>query len=407
MKIIILTQYFPPEVGAPQNRLYEIVVRLKKRGVDIEVLTAMPNYPKMQIDEAYKGKWYVKDSMDGMTVHRAWIYVSKSKGIIARLLNYFSFVFTSIWIGLFKLRKADYVFCESPPLFLGISARILRRTKNARLIFNVSDLWPESAEKLGLITNRFLLNITTKLEESLYEASTLITGQTQGIVSNIKSRFPSKQVYWLPNGVDMAFYNEGKIESNWRSENGFVSDDFLVLYAGIIGHAQALELVLKAADLTKSQPSIKWILLGSGPEKEKLLGMKSQMKLNNVFFYEPLPKVKMPLVWKAVDVSLVPLRRIDLFKGALPSKIFEAMAMKKPVLLGVEGEAKELFIDEGKAGLAFIPDDAADLAEKALYLIKNRSEAVQFGENGCKYVQEKFNRDVIAENLYQTLTSLK
>src|ERR1700719_1032823 len=147
MKLIILTQYFPPEVGAPQNRLYEIAVRLKQKDVDIEVLTAMPNYPKMEIHEGYKGKWYVKENMDGMTVHRSWIWVSKSKGIFSRLMNYFSFVFSSIWIGSFKLRKADYLLCESPPLFLGLSALVLKWITGAKLIFNVSDLWPETAEK--------------------------------------------------------------------------------------------------------------------------------------------------------------------------------------------------------------------------------------------------------------------
>jgi len=403
MKLIILTQYFPPEVGAPQNRLYEIAVRLKQHGIDIEVLTAMPNYPKMEIHEGYKGKWYVNEMMGGMTVHRAWIWVSKSKGIISRLMNYFSFVFSSMWIGLFKLGKADYLLCESPPLFLGLSALVLKRAKHAKLIFNVSDLWPETAEKLGLINNKFLLATTKKLEEHLYASSAFVTGQTQGIVKNIKDRFPNKLVYWLPNGVDMSFYKEEDIVSEWRKENGFTPNDFLILYAGIIGHAQGLEVVLKAAENTKDQP-IKWILLGSGPEKEKLLGMKEQMKLDNVFFFDPLPKSKMPDVWKSVDVSLVPLRRIDLFKGAIPSKIFESVAMKKTLLLGVEGEAKELFIDEGKAGLAFIPDDGVDLANKALYLLNNKAEMEAMGASGRNYVSVKFNRNTIAADFFKVLT---
>lgn len=402
MKLIILTQYFPPEVGAPQNRLYEIAVRLKQRGVDIEVLTAMPNYPKMEIHDGYRGKWYVKEDMNGMTIHRAWIWVSKNKGIVSRLMNYFSFVFSSMWIGFFKLNKADYLLCESPPLFLGISALVLKRSKKAKLIFNVSDLWPETAEKLGLITNKRILSITTKLEEYLYAKSALISGQTQGIVNNIKQRFPDKIVYWLPNGVDMNFYKEADIKSNWREEKGFKPDDLLVLYAGIIGHAQGLEVVLKAAEQTKELP-IKWILLGSGPEKEQLLAMKGKMKLDNVFFFEPLPKNSMPAVWKAVNVSLVPLRRIDLFKGAIPSKIFESVAMKKPLLLGVEGEAKELFIDEGKAGLAFTPDDGVDLAQKAIYLLNNKTEAWAMGNIGSGYVKVKFNRDAIAADFYKLL----
>jgi glycosyltransferase involved in cell wall biosynthesis len=405
MRLIILTQYFPPEVGAPQNRLYEIAVRLKQKGVDIEVLTAMPNYPQMEIHAAYKGKWYVKENMDGMTVHRSWIWVSKGKGMFSRLMNYFSFVFTSMWIGCFKLKKADYLLCESPPLFLGLSALVLKRAKHAKMIFNVADLWPEMAEQLGLITNRFLLNITKRLEEHLYSKSALITSTTKAFIKDIQNRFPSKSYYWLPNGVDIGFYDEQNISATWREKSGFGKDDFIVLYAGIIGHAQGLELVLKAAKNTNAHP-IKWILLGSGPEKEKLLKMREGMKLTNVVFLDPVLKAEMPGIWKSVDVSLVPLKRIDVFKGTIPSKVFESMAMKKPLLLGVEGEAKELFIDEGKAGLAFIPEDSVDLANKALYLYQNKDEAAKFGENGRNYVNAKFNRNTIAQDFYALLSEM-
>ncbi len=407
MKLIILTQYFPPEVGAPQNRLYEMAVRLQKMGVEIEILTAMPNYPSMEIHKEYKGKWYVKETMDGMTLHRAWIWVGKSKSILPRLLNYFSFVFSSLWIGTFKLSKTDYLLCESPPLFLGISGVLLKKFKKAKLIFNVSDLWPESAEKLGLITNKFLLKNTTRLEEYLYRSSAIITGQTQGIVKNIKDRFPDKPVYWLPNGVDLLYYDPDKITSQWREQNGFSKDDFIILYAGIIGHAQALETIIEAAELTKNNQSIKWILLGSGPVKEKLVAMQQEKQLMNVYFYPPVPKSSMPQVLKDINVSLVPLKNIELFKGALPSKIFEALAMKKPLLLGVEGEAKDLFIEQGKAGLAFKPEDAEDLVKNAIHLYNNKSEIAQLGENGRNYVEANFNRDTIAEKFYKFLNGEK
>src|SRR3954466_13235925 len=133
MKILILTQYFPPEVGAPQNRLFELAVRLQKKGAEVNVLTAMPNYPQMQVHPAYKGKFYHYEEMNGLKVYRSWIYVSRSKGIFKRLLNYFSFVKSSFWIGLFKLGKFDYILCESPPLFLGITAYLLKKIKGAKL----------------------------------------------------------------------------------------------------------------------------------------------------------------------------------------------------------------------------------------------------------------------------------
>ncbi len=404
MKLLILTQYFPPEVGAPQNRLYELAVRLQKKGADVTVLTAMPNYPQMEIHEDYKGKFYTYEEMNGLKVHRSWIYVSKSKGIIKRLFNYFSFVKTSAWVGMFKLGKFDYILCESPPLFLGMSAYFLKLVKGAKLIFNVSDLWPESAEKLGIVTNRFFLWNATKLEEFLYKKAYIVSGQTQGICKNIQTRFPDKKVYWLPNGVDLSYYNANETQDDWRKKNDFNSDDFLLLYAGIIGHAQGLEVILNAAAKLKEFKNIKFILLGSGPEKEKLQQMKGDMELESVLFFDAVTKKEMPAIVSAVDVAVIPLKKLDLFKGAIPSKIFENLAMKKPILLGVEGEAKELFIEDGKCGLAFIPEDSEDLKNKTIELFTNRASLKQLGENGFKYVEQKFTRDKIAEEFWQYIS---
>ena len=256
MKLLILTQYFPPEVGAPQNRLFELAIRFQKKGVDMSVLTAMPNYPQMLIHKKYKNKLYHYEEMNGIKVYRSWIFISSRKGIIFRLLNYFSFVFSSAIIGLIKLNKFDYVLCESPPLFLGITGYFLSKIKRAKLIFNVSDLWPESAEKLGLVTNNFFLKSATFLEEFLYKKSYLITGQTQGIVKNISTRFPDKKVYWLPNGVDLDYYNAENTSTNWRKKNNFHDNDFIVLYAGILGYAQGLEVIITASLKTKAFTNI-------------------------------------------------------------------------------------------------------------------------------------------------------
>jgi glycosyltransferase involved in cell wall biosynthesis len=405
MKLLILTQYFPPEVGAPQNRLYELAVRLQQKGIDVSVLTAMPNYPQMKVYKGYTGKFYMRESMSGLQVHRSWIYTTTSKRILKRLLNYFSFVFTSFFVGWFKLGKFDYILCESPPLFLGKTAYALKKLKGAKLLFNVSDLWPESAERLGLVTNSFFLKSATKLEEFLYRQSDLISGQTQGIVKNISLRFPDKKVYWLPNGVDLTYYKADAVQSNWREQNKFSDDDFILLYAGIIGHAQGLEVILHAAAQLKATRNIKFVLVGSGPEKEWLQELKKGANVHNVYFFDAVGKAEMPAIIAASTVSVVPLKRLDLFKGAIPSKIFENLAMKKPILLGVEGEAKDLFITAGNAGLAFIPEDAADLAEKTMQLYNNRVLVQQLGENGYRYVEEKFTRDKIATEFYNWITT--
>lgn len=404
MKILLLTQYFPPEVGAPQNRLFELAIRLQKKGAQVDVLTAMPNYPAMEIHPEFKGKIYVKDEMQGLKVFRSWIYVSKSKSIPIRLLNYFSFVFSSLFFGLFIKGKYDFLMVESPPLFLGITARILSIQKRAKLIFNVSDLWPESAEKLGLVTNKRFLKWATILEEYLYRKSSLITGQTQGIVKNIKTRFPQKEVYWLKNGVDMNFFDAESLKnSNWRSENNYAANLQLFLYAGILGHAQKLETILEAASLLKDHKNIRFIMMGSGPEKDFLLSEKDRLALTNVDFIGVQPKAKMPEIVAAVNATVIPLRKLDLFLGAIPSKIFENLSMKKPILLGVDGEARELFIEEGKAGLFFEPENAQALADAVLKIASNDSLQNEFGENGFRYVAENFERDKLASDFYAFL----
>ena len=406
MKILILTQYYPPEIGAPQNRLHELAVRLKAKGSEIEVLTALPNYPKMEIHEKYKRGENRVEYIDDIKVIRSWIYVSKSKSIISRLLNYFSFVWSSYWRGR-KLGNYDYILVESPPLFLGYSAMALSRKLNAKLIFNVSDLWPESAEKLGIVTNKRLLRLAYKLEKKCYLNASIITGQTQGIVDDIKARFSQKTVFWLPNGVDLSFYNPAKVsQSDFRQNKGFKTDDLIFFYGGILGHAQGLELILETANALKKYEDIHFVIQGSGPEKEKLIDLKKRYELKNMHFFEPVDKDKMPEVLSAIDIAMVPLKKLDLFKGAIPSKIFEALAMEKPLLLGVEGEAKHHFIDKAQAGLFYIPEDIENLKEQIIYFRNNREEVKIMGKRGRKYVSDFFNRNKIAEDLYNQLQNM-
>lgn len=407
MKLLIITQYFPPEIGAPQNRLYELAVRLQTKGVEITVLTAMPNYPQMVIHKEYEGKKYHYEEMNGMPVHRSSIYVTKSKSIVKRLRNYFSFVWSSYWVGRKKLDyQYDLVLCESPPLFLGMSARRLAKKKKAKLIFNVSDLWPESAEKMGIVTNKLFLKAATILEEQLYKKSALITGQTQGIVDNIERRFPNKEVFWLPNGVDLEYYNKSNFNGEqWRTDNGFIEDDVLFFYGGILGHAQGLEVIIKAAK-TITNSNAKFIFMGSGPEKDQLEKATAEHNLKSIYFFEPVTKAIMPTILKAIDVAVIPLRKLDLFKGAIPSKTFEALAMEVPIILGVDGEARNLFIKEGNCGLYFEPENENELSSCIHQLITNSDLRKELGANGRKFAQLKFNRDSIAADFKQKLDSL-
>jgi glycosyltransferase involved in cell wall biosynthesis len=408
MRVIFLTQYFPPETGAPQNRLFATAKALHKRGARVTVLTAMPNYPDNRVQEGYRGRLHMRESLDGLTVHRAWIFVAAGRSIGARLLNYFSFVFSSLLVGLLKLKRSDVLLVESPPLFLGITAMLLARAKRAKLVFNVSDLWPESAVQLGLVTNRTLIAWSSALERRCYRRAALITGQTQGIVANIGARCPGKKVLWVPNGVDFTAITEAEqaTGTDMRARTGIGANDLVLAYAGIIGHAQGLEVILRAAALLRDRRDIHFLLIGDGPEKAKLQQLKSALGDVNVRFVDRMPRAELLALMRSIDAVVVPLRRNDLFRGAIPSKIFEALALRKPVLLGVEGEAKSLFIEQGGGGLAFEPENEHALADAVLKYHADRTLLATHGAAGERYVREHFDRERINERLWQAMNDL-
>jgi glycosyltransferase involved in cell wall biosynthesis len=263
--------------------------------------------------------------------------------------------------------------------------------------------------QLGLVTNRAVIGISTWLEELCYRRSALITGQTKGIVADIERRCPNRQVLWLPNGVDLAAISEAEDSGDpqeARSRLGIAPGDLVITYAGIIGHAQGLEVVLHAASLLKHRNDIHFLLIGDGPEKAMLQRMKSELAVDTVRFVDRMPRAELLALLRATDAVVVPLRRNDLFKGAIPSKIFEALALSKPLLLGVEGEAKELFIDEGQAGLAFKPEDAQDLALCVEQYSADRAQLERMGASGARYVRERFDREVISGHLWTALQEL-
>lgn len=397
-RIIILTQYYPPETGAPQNRLHSLARFLQKKEIEVQVVTALPNYPRNEIFDSYKGKFNVNEVIDGIAVTRTWIYTSASRGVVSRLLNYFSFVITSFF-RLLTLRRADYIICESPPLFLGITAVLISKIKRSKLIFNVSDLWPESAEKLNIISSRLLLRIAYALEGWLYRHAFMVSGQTKGIVRNIESRFPKVTVVWVPNGVDFDFFDREHSGMKWREDLGISSNDFVVLYAGIIGHAQGLEVILQAAHIVKDS-LIHFLIVGDGPEKSKLEKLKRDLGVPHVHFLPNLEKKLVPSLINTCNAYVVPLKKLDLFKGAIPSKLFEPLSMRKPILLGVDGEARELFIDDGRAGLYFEPENPSALAEQVMALYNNKEAGERLGKQGHDYVRLNFDRAHIYERFF-------
>jgi glycosyltransferase involved in cell wall biosynthesis len=404
MKILLLTQYYMPETGAPQNRLQSLATNLRRLGAQVEVLTALPNYPKGEIFPEYRGRLIVNEDRDGIAVHRTWLWPSRSSRILPRMCCYLTFAVTSLLYGIFRLGSFDVIFCESPPLFLGPTAVVLKWMKQSRLVFNVADLWPESAVQLGVVSGGWMLRMAYWLEGFLYRRSDLVTGQTKGIVHDIELRYPGVVTHWLPNGIDVEMFKVDQAGAEqWRRQQGFRSDDFIVMYAGVIGIAQGLEVILQAADRCKSHPGIKFVMIGDGPERERLTTLATNLGLTNFYYFGVQSREQMPAIVGACDAYVVPLKNIPLFAGTIPSKVFEPMILAKPILLGVSGEAKDLFIDQAKGGIAVEPENADELAAAILQLVSNSHDARQFGINGRKFVLENFNRADIAARFWQQL----
>ena len=398
MKLLFLTQYYPPETGAPQNRLHSLALNLIKVGFEVEVLTAMPNYPKMEIFPEYQGIKEMEETIDGVRVVRSSIYVTKDKGVTKRLMSYFSFVWTSMR-SFKRLSDADYVLCESPPLFLGISALYLARKLKAKMIFNVSDLWPESAEELDIVSNKFFLGLAYKLEAYLYKKSFLVTGQTQGIVADINKRFPMVTTMWVPNGIDKDVYSFSDIETDWLEEHG-IHGKRLYIYAGIIGHAQGLDVIVKAKQwLMNHEPEIasglEFVIIGDGPEKTRIEELDKELE-TKIVFIPNTPKQKVMRMIKNASGYIVPLKKLNLFLGAIPSKIFDPLALGIPVILGVDGEARNIFIKQGKGGLYYEPENHEAMANAIIQLEKDKELAKKLGQQGKEYVEQNFDRKNIA-----------
>jgi glycosyltransferase involved in cell wall biosynthesis len=398
MRILILSQYYPPEVGAPQNRLSGLAQYLMRSGHSVTIITALPNYPKGEIFEEYRGHVMVEEQDENIRIIRTWIYATKHKDFMRRLMNYFSFVFSSLLGGMWKIGRQDVLIVESPPLFLGLSGLLLSWWKGAKLVSNISDLWPESAVAMGVLRNKALIALAEWLEALLYRRSHLITGQTQGIVSNIQSRLPEKRIALITNGANVDLF----VPSSQLKQGGLLRKEFglegkfVIGYAGLHGLAQGLETVLQAAQLLSGYQDVSFIFFGDGPEKERLIQMAHQARLANVHFYPPQPALRMPEIIASFDIAIVPLKRLDLFKGALPSKLFEAMAAEIPVIVSIDGEARAL-VDKAQAGMCIEPENPQAMADAILRLYKEPNFRRTLAQNGRKYVIERYDRHQIAK----------
>jgi putative colanic acid biosynthesis glycosyltransferase WcaI len=391
MKFLILTQYFPPEAGAAQIRLWALAKELRRRDHDVRVVTAMPNYPRGEVFPAYRRRWRMRETIDGIAITRTWIYAA-SRGTLARLANYWSFALTSTFACLREPRP-HYIFVESPPLFLGVTGVVVSWLRGVPLIFNVSDLWPESARALGVIRNRLLLWLADRLEVFLYRKSYRVSGQTEGIRNHVLRFVPADRFLILYNGVDTTEFrriNDARLPWLEPSEKGFV-------FAGVFGHAQDLDTVLAAANALRDRPDIVFLLVGDGPTRASVMSRAREAGLGTVRFVEPQPVGAMPAIFSAARASLAPLRKTELFRGARPSKIFASMACETPVIFSGEGETARL-LEEHRCGIVVPPESPQELAAAVLRLADDPAHARDLGVRGRALVERQFTWGAIVED---------
>lgn len=404
MHILFLSHYYPPEVNAPATRTSEHCRHWVEKGHKVTVVTCVPNHPQGKIYPGFKNKLYQREKVDGVDVIRLWTFITANEGFVKRTANYVLYMIAVIFALPF-LPKADLVVSTSPQFFCGLSGFFYSFFKRARWILEIRDLWPESIIAVGAIKNKRIIGVLEWLERFAYRRSHKIVCVTDAFKTYIISKGINPQkINVIKNGVDLELFSDYEGKNN-LSEQYDLEGKFVASYVGTHGMAHHLETILEAAEILKDRPDIVFIMVGDGAERGRLLSLKNDMNLNNVLMIGQMPKERMPEVWDCSDVSLVLLKKSDLFKTVIPSKIFESMAMRKPIILGVEGEVKEI-IEEADCGVCIEPENSQQLSEALLLLADNPEIKKEKGVIGNNYVKQNFDRKVLAYRYLDTMEEI-
>ncbi len=407
MRILYLSQYFPPEVGATQSRAIEMASNLVKLGHTVTVITEMPNHPQGITHPDYRGKFFLREWLDGIEVIRIWVYTSPKKTFATRMLFYLSYAVTATLAGIFSTRAGyDLIYASSPPLFVGGAGMLLSIFKRIPMVFEIRDLWPESAIELGELNNPTAIKLSTLFEESCYHRARKIITVTAGIRRKLVDRgFNAEKIHLIPNGANTKLFTYRDSGRREVRNQLALNSEFLILYAGIFGIAQGLETLVEAAKRLRSEQNIKFLLVGEGPTKTEITDLVHQYQLSNVILHPQVPRSDIPDYFSAADISIIPLRKIELFKGALPSKMFDSWACECPVLLCVDGEAREI-LEAANGGYYIQPEDAEVLAVAVARLYHDQSRLSEFGINGRRFTEQHYSREALAMKLTALLQSV-
>lgn len=397
MRILFLSTYFDPDTASTGTLMTLIAEELSKQGHDITVITSMPHYEHNRITTDYRNRLYVREKHGNIDVIRLYLYVPSEKSrILGRLMNYLSFNFLSLMCGL-MLPKHDLLMVPSPPLTNGITGWLLSRLKGMPFIYNVQDIYPDVAVRLGILKNARLIRMFEVMEKFVYEKSAVVAVISPSFYRNLINKgTPENKVTVIPNFVNVNFANIPGRCNSFSAKHG-LDDKFVVLFAGNIGLSQGLESVLETAFLLKEYPDICLLIVGNGATKPILENQTKEMGLNNVMFLPFQQAETVPEMYATADVGLVPLRK-GLTNDSIPSKLWTIMGAGKAVVAAVDKESDTYaVIQEAGSGLCVPPEEPHAMSEAILTLYHNRSMAQSMGKRGYELVMEHYTPKHVAQ----------
>lgn len=407
MNILILTQFYPPEIGATQTRMHHFATRLSQKGHNVTVISEIPNHPKGIIPPEYRGKLFAKTKEDTINVIRLWVYTTPNKTPKKRLLFYGTYMANSIIAAaLLTRQRYDVVFATSPPLPAAVAGYVISKLKRCPFVLDIRDLWPSVAVEIGELKGNKMISVANRIEGFLYKRASAITCTTQRFVNHIVSKGATKsKVFHLPNGTVPEFFNPDLSDTTIRQRLA-IQQDFVIGFCGNHGLAQSMENTMETAKLLRNHKDIKFLFVGEGPVKTAIQQYALSNKLDNVIFHPEVPINKISNYINSCNLMLVTLRKADLFSSFIPSKMFDYMACCKPIILTVDGEAREI-MEEAGGGIYVEADDPLALSKAILQLKASPPEHLkEMGENGMAYVLSNYLRDTQSDHLESILTGV-
>ena len=399
MRILFLTDNFPPEVNAPASRTFDHCKEWAKAGAEVTVITCNPNFPQGKVYEGYKNKWFKQEEvMEGIRVIRVWTYIVPNVGFLKRTLDFISFSISAYFAGLFV--KTDIIVATSPQFFTALAGRTLHWWKRKPWVMEVRDLWPESIKTVGAMKDNLFIRYFEWEEMRCYRSAKKIVVVTDSFKRKLIERGVDEQkIFVVKNGVDKSLFKPMKKDADIVKQL-HLEGKTVVGYIGTHGMAHKLDFILNCANDLKNDKSLHFILMGGGAEKENLLRMKEELKVDNVTMLDPVPKTEVGRYISVLDICLINLKKSPLFTTVIPSKIFENAAMAIPILMGVEGEAQQI-IEGYEAGLCFEPENEADFVSK-LNLLR-QPEFYDKCKKGCLKLADDFDRKNLANEMFKIL----